>query len=294
MPMIIKHIRVFRAIIVMISSIVFLDLPINTMGQTAVNYNSLIKLKKGYQIYTYQKPRKGFTNSFFILPPGLPAVIDNGGIFAAGFNSWIIPPANSAYPIMSADIRKESKDTSLFVLKADVKHKKMLIQCSRGLMNNDTVHSLFQIPYGLYSLRSFQNKKIALWGINDKGFQIWLSDYQSITPLLQSQQVINDVDFLDSNTVIASIDSSVIKLGIHSSPKTLLKLDLPIEAIAVDRTNDGSLYVSTSSGILHFFSFEADDYDIVTMAIHGKLQIYQNKLFVLWREKNQVVEIKLK
>jgi hypothetical protein len=90
------------------------------------------------------------------------------------------------------------------------------------------------------------------------------------------------------------MDSSIMAIGTKKAPEVLFKLDMLVESISIDKSNDGAVYASTPAGIVRFNSLDKDDVDVITKEIHGKIRVYQNRLYVLWTEKNQVVEILLK
>lgn len=97
---------------------------------------------------------------------------------------------------------------------------------------------------------------------------------------------INDKDIVFSNK------HTIITMGLKKAPSEIIKIDLSIDGLAMHQ--DGTLFVSTENGILHYPNAEkVEDTRVITYGIHGKLRRFGNSLYVLWKEDHQVLKIKL-
>jgi hypothetical protein len=256
---------------------------------TSQDLSPLINLKKGYKAHAYPNTKKKPV-TFSILQPGFPLVPINGGVYIAGYKSWLLSPRYPA--VYSAVENINSKDSSIIILKNSTYRKKVLIQRLRKISENDTISSMVNLSYGLYDVKSVNEKRFYIWGIDKKSTNLWSCDFKTLTPIFTTLSFIQDVEVINENNVLMAIDSSIVTVGLKQAPKELLKLDDFIDGIAIDK--DGTAYVSTPKGVLHFTSLEEDDFDVITNKIHGKLRIFNNNLYILWLEANQVVEIKLR
>lgn len=248
-----------------------------------------VSLKKGIQAYDF--PRSKFPAfSFAVIEPGFPVVPLEGGVYVAGFGWWLAKPQVPL--IVSMAQCEKDPDSTILVVKNDATKKKTLLQKVTGLGKEGKVRSSLTLPYGVYDIVSVDNSVCYLYGVDSLGFHLYQSDFSGLYPIFHSNERINDVDLVNENNVLLAIDSSVVLVGLQQAPKNLIKLDVPVDGVA--RENDGTLYVSTPQGILHFSSLEDGDFDVITSEIHGNLQIRNGRLFVLWGEHFKVVEIKLR
>lgn len=262
---------------------------LTTYGQKEVDYTRFIMLKKGYKVYPYPETSLK-TNNFMILEPGLPVLPLLGGLYAPSLKTWLADPAKPY--ITASDQFLTTKDTFLQVLKTDPAAKSVWLQKVKRLDNNNQYPALCKLPYGQYDFKLSVAGNAFIWGVDSAASHLWFFDNKQIKMLYTTTKYLSDLAVVNDANVLVAQDSTVWLIGCAQPPKVFIKLDLPIDGLSL--TDDGTLFVSTVRGILHFYSAEADDFDVVTKTIHGRIRIYRNKLFVLWREKNQVVEIKLK
>jgi hypothetical protein len=262
---------------------------LTVLGQKP-DLSPLIALKKGYSTDAFPPFQKDRLNTFAIAPPGYSLVITRGGCYLAGFKSWLVPPHTC--PLIAIVPNRNDPDSSLLLLRVDAKNKRTLLQKSRRFNKIDTIHSLVTLPYGIYDLLPIDKDAVGLWGYSENGSRVWISDLKTLTPVYNSTAVIRDAALVKKDCFVLAIDSSLVLVGTHTAPKELIHTDMLIESVAAD--TDGTLYVSTEKGILHFSSTDKDDFDVITRVIHGHLRIYNSQLYVRWRETNEIVQIKLK
>lgn len=251
---------------------------------------NMILLKKGYTVNRFPHYTNDKVSTFSIADPGYSFVVTRGGCYLAGFANWLIQPQRQ--PIISIVQNKNDPDSTLLIVRLNLHTKKTLIQKLSQFNKVDSIHSLVDIPFGVYDLISANRDLIYLWGTNSEGSHVWMSNLQNLTPIFSSRAEINDIALVKGGLVLMAIDSSLVLTGQKYAPKELIKIDMKIESVAVDK--DGTVYISTPKGVVHFNSTDQDDFDATTRSIHGKIRIYQNRLFVRWSEKNEIVEIKLR
>jgi len=265
---------------------------LDSYGQQNLEYEKLIRLKKGYKVLLYPNSFKQAVSALSIMDPGLSLISLNGGIYIPGLRKWLIEP-NLQKPILASSFFLNATDTILLLVTYDSQRQKMLVEKTKYIDNSDSSIRLFNMPVSQYSVRVYDDKTFFLWGIVEGTSAIWKSDFKRITPIFYSSSTIKDVDVINENNLIVALDSSVVRVGMNVAPETLFKIDLPVESVAIDKYGEGAVFVSTSKGIVRFNSVDKDDVDVITEVIHGKLKIFQNKLFILWAPQNQVVEIKI-
>jgi len=259
----------------------------------APDYQRLIKLKKGYTVYPYPNKGRHSVAGFSVMDPGLALVPLRGGLFVPAFSNWLLMP-DTTQPIIGSTYLIDEADTSLLLLKVDLSRRKVVVQKTKYLHLKDSAKGVFNMPLSRYDIRACNTQTFFLWGDVPNGSALWKSDFKSVTSLFTSSLAIRDVDFINENNLLLAVDSTIIGVGLKKSPQVLFKMDFPAESVCIDKLGTGAVYVSTPAGILRFNSLEEDNVDVVTERIHGKIRIYQNKLFVLWSEMNQVIEIMLK
>ncbi|NCI45239.1 hypothetical protein [Sediminibacterium soli] len=261
----------------------------NSFSQTNNELAKLISLKKGFRVYDLPQskiPAAGF----FVLEPGVAVVPSDGGLFMPAIKKWLMLPGLPG--IVSADQVIDKKDSALALIKVDPKNSRILLQKNYALHLNDSSGSLAKMPFGFYDLRVAASNRYYIWGAEPAGSKLYVYDNIKLRMLYNSAKNIKEIDLLDENNVLMIEDNNVLAVSFNQPPKTLLKIDQEIDGIATD--SDGSVYISTTKGILHYASLDDDDFDIVTNVIHGKLRIYRGRLFILWKEQGKMVEIKLK
>jgi hypothetical protein len=250
----------------------------------------LITLKKGYSTDAYPPFQKDRCDAFAIAPPGYSLVVTRGGCYLAGFKTWLVAPHTC--PLIAIEPNRNDPDSALLLLRIDVKNRRTLLQKSRRFNSIDSIHSLVILPFGIYDLLPIDRNAVGLWGSSENGSHVWISDLKTLTPVYSGTAVIRDAALVKKDCFVLAIDSSLVLVGTHTAPKELIRIDMNIESVAAD--TDGTLYVSTEKGILHFSSMDKDDFDVITKVIHGHLRIYNSQLYVRWRENNEIVQIKLK
>jgi hypothetical protein len=266
---------------------------VNCFGQTQANYRELIKLKKGHRIYNYPNSLGLKMTVMTVMDPGLCVIPLNYGLFVTGLSSWLAKP-DPKNPILGASFLNSNGDTAMVLLRLDRTRNKVVVQKAYSLSSPAGSKNLFSMPVSRYDLRVMNEKNLFLWGEFDGGSALWKSDYSAVNTVFYTSSVIRDMDYINEKNYVLALDSSVVGLGDKKSPEVLVQFDLPVESVAVDRLNSGAVYVSTRAGVVRVNSLEEEDMDVITTGIHGKLTIYQNRLFILWAEKNQIVEITLK
>ncbi|MGI4863788.1 MAG: hypothetical protein ACRYFZ_07665 [Janthinobacterium lividum] len=243
-----------------------------------------IATKKGYEQNPYPKV-KNITN-FTIMYPGIALVPAGGGIFMAGWQKWFLNPAREN---LTFAVDYCEADAS-FYLFTTTKTKSVILKLTENEQSPYT--KVLEMPLGIYGLKAISPQAFWIWGQQGASWCIWKYDAKALKLVYQSAAVIRDVAPLNERTLAVATDHSIITLSQGDAATEIIKMDAQIDGVAID--TDGTLFVSTEKGILHYLSPElADDAEIVTYGIHGIVRRYQKSLYVLWREANQVVEIKL-
>lgn len=249
-----------------------------------VEAKELININKPFDQNLFPKVTHAIHN-FAIIDPGISVLPIAGGIYIAGWNKWFLNP--SAKSIVHA-IGYLPKDTAVYLI-AEKENRKILLQL-KGSEEKSAPVFLANLPAGSYSLKCVNKNLIYILGKQDKLWKVWKYDGKALQPFFTSDIAINDMATTATDVVMA-IGNAIVYYGPKVS-REVIKLDLKIDGVAID--TDGTLYVSTEKGILHYLSPEyISDADIVTSYIHGKLMIYKKTLYVLWREQNQVLELEL-
>ncbi|WP_199139632.1 hypothetical protein [Pedobacter sp. ASV12] len=249
-----------------------------------IDVKELININKPFEQSLFPKVSHAIHN-FAVIDPGLSVVPIAGGIYIAGWKKWFLAP--SAKSIVHA-IDYLPNDTSVYLI-AEKEGKKMLLQLN-GAATNNTPVLLAYLPGGSYNIRCVNKNLMYIMGRQDKLWKVWKYNGKELQLFFESEIAINDMA-TTTTAVVMAIGHTVVYYGPKVS-REVIKLDLKIDGIAI--AADGTLFVSTEKGILHYLSPEyISDADIVTSYIHGKLRVFKNTLYVLWREQNQVLELGL-
>jgi hypothetical protein len=246
----------------------------------------LLQTKKGFEENHYPPSKSGSFN-FTIIDPGIALVPVGGGVYMAGWKQWYIPPVKSNMPFATD---YSVRDSGLYFFTVN-KTKCMVIKAS----NSKTVpgfKKILEMPYGNYSLKVVNPNFIWIWGQQNGVHCVWKYDMKELKLFYISPAAIVDLAAINQNDIVIATKTTVITMGLKRPGKEIIKMDVAIDGLAMH--NDGTLFVSTDRGILHYLSPEVvDDANVITYGIHGKLRRYGNNLYVLWKEDNQVLKIKL-
>lgn len=249
-----------------------------------IEVKELINVNKPFDQNLFPKVNHAIHN-FAIVDPGLPVLPIAGGVYIAGWKKWLLSP--SAKSIIHA-IDYLPQDTSIYLI-AEKEGKKILLQLKERSSGNVTNY-LTALPNGSYNIKCAGKNLIYVIGKEDKLWKVWKYNGNQVQVFFESELPINDIATIGTDIVMA-IGNTVIYYG-PKVAKEVIKLDIKVDGVAID--TDGTLYVSTEKGILHYLSPDyISDADIVTSYIHGKLKVHKKTLYVLWREQNQVLELEL-
>lgn len=256
---------------------------INAYAQN-IEVKELINVNKPFDQNLFPRVNHAIHN-FTVMDPGIPVLPIAGGVYIAGWKKWLLNP--SAKSIIHA-IDYLPKDTSIYLI-AERESKKMLLQLKETGSGNAT-HYLTALPTGCYNIKCAGKNLIYLIGKEDKLWKVWRYNGNQVQVFFESELPINDIATIGMDIVMA-IGNTVVYYGPKVS-REVIKLDIKVDGVAID--TDGTLYVSTEKGILHYLSPDyISDADIITSYIHGKLKVYKKTLYVLWREQNQILELEL-
>ncbi|UOQ96716.1 hypothetical protein MUN81_15885 [Hymenobacter sp. 5317J-9] len=204
----------------------------------------------------------------------------------AGWNKWFLAPSKQN---LTFAIDYCEADMSFYFFTTN-KTQSVLLKLTDN--EQSPYVKVLEMPVGIYSLKVVSPKAIWVWGQQGESWCIWRHDGTQLKLVYKMKQVIRDIAPINEDNVVVATSRSVITLGVTHAPKEIIKMDAELDGLAV--SPDGTLFVSTEKGILHYLSPEmVDDAEIVAYTIHGKLRRYRKSLYVLWREDNQVLEIKL-
>jgi hypothetical protein len=246
----------------------------------------LIGTKKGFDENTYPVVKHTIFN-FTVIDPGVALVPAAGGIYMAGWKKWFLTPSKINLPYA---VDYLPADSSLYFFAA-TKTKCIVVK----LVGPDTAPSfkkILEMPVGNYNLKCATPNLIWIWGKQNGVSCIWRYDMQQLKLFYISPTDIVDLSASGENDIVIATKNTVVTLGLKHSPKEVIKTDIPIDGVAADF--DGTLYVSTQKGILHYLSPELiSDADVITYGIHGMLRRYGKGLYVLWRENNEILKINL-
>lgn len=249
-----------------------------------IDAKELININKPFDQNLFPKVKHAIHN-FAVIDPGISVLPIAGGIYIAGWNKWFVGP--SAKSLIHA-IDYLPKDTSIYLI-AEKENKKMLL-LMKETGGKSTTLNLANLPAGSYNLKCVSKNLVYILGKQDKLWKVWKYDGKALKLFFESDIAINDMAPTATDLVMA-IGNTIAYFGPNAS-KEVIKLDIKIDGVAID--TDGTLFVSTEKGILHYLSPDyISDADIITSYIHGKLMIYKKRLYVLWREQNQVLELEL-
>lgn len=269
----------FRYLLVILTLLVGL----NANSQN-IEVKELININKPFDQNPFPKVKHAIHN-FAVIDPGISVLPIAGGVYIAGWNKWFMGP--SAKGLIHA-VDYLPKDTSVYLI-AEKENKKMLLLMKETAGKN-TTSNLANLPAGSYNLKCVAKNLIYILGRQDKLWKVWKYDGKGLKLFFESDIAINDMAPTATDLVMA-IGNTVTYFGPNVS-KEVIKLDIKIDGLAID--GDGTLFVSTEKGILHYLSPDyLSDADIITSYIHGKLRIYKKTLYVLWREQNQVLALAL-
>lgn len=245
----------------------------------------LVLLKKGFDQNHFPAAKSVF--NFAIMEPGVVLVPIAGGVYIAGWKKWFLSPSKASLPFAVDYCTADSS----FYLFATNKTKSYILK-STGNDKKSSFKKILDMPLGIYGLKAISPQSVWIWGQQDESWCLWKFDSKQLKLIFKTELAIKDVAPLSDNNVVVATTNSIITLGVAHAPKEIIKMDTEIDGLAVH--SDGTLFVSTGKGIVHYLSPEfVDDAEVVTYGIHGTLRRHRKSLYVLWREDNQVLEIKL-
>lgn len=238
------------------------------------------------EFFAYQYPQsKFYVTNFSVLDVGIILIPFEGGVFTAGLDAWFIKPIKDK--IIGSEVN--NADTSLIILLG--LPDKIAVQKIKNINGQTLRTSLFNLPLGVYSLKVFKDR-IFVWGVNQNGWNIWNYYDQEIANIYSSRIPIKDLDMISEKQVLFTCGKSVMCIDLEKGVRKIMDFDIAIDGLAISEA--GQLYLSCAKGV---FEMQEENKKwsskIQTNVIHGPLRIFNNNLFVLWRENNQILEIKL-
>lgn len=197
-----------------------------------------------------------------------------GGIVAAGWNFWVVPPRTPPVTSIACD---EAGD--LFYLRDQ----------SVTFVPVSGESTSVSLPSGDWHLASTIDPAIWIWGtLRDGNAAILHWDaQQGLASLYVGPGTIEALAPFQTTGVIAVVDH-VITLWRGETPEAIGRLEVAVDGIALGE--DGSLYLSGPGGVARKTSLDSPA-ELVTRSVHGALQLRGDQLYVLWPEGHSVVRL---
>ncbi|MCX6249437.1 MAG: hypothetical protein NTX61_01675 [Bacteroidetes bacterium] len=262
---------------------VVLILILFALNQTIAQSISIISEKYNLEYLNYPKVDYTLTN-FEILNIGLPCIPMVNGIFSPG-TGWLMKPTANYF--INA-ITKTQEDNSIYLI-GSTRDSMFILREFPKIEKKETM-KIAVIPYGYYNMVSFGTDSIFFWGLKDSTWHISYYNGREIRTILSQKEPVTNVIPLSKNTFAYSTTKDIILVQPDTIPIRILNSEIPIESFVFGK--DGFLYLSLSNGI--FRTNKMTPAQPVVWGIHGLLKSYNNYIFVLWQEKNQVVVLKPK
>ncbi|KUG09122.1 hypothetical protein [Solirubrum puertoriconensis] len=245
----------------------------------------LIANNKGYVSNAY--PKSNLIQSFSVMEPGIVLTPVFGGIYMAGWNKWLIKPSVN------------NKIQSINYCRADSIIQFIALDSTKASLyfvdnvNNETViKSVATLERGIYDLKAISSGLIWIWGQKSGKWTLWRYASSKLREIYSTNQVIVDVDIINSDNIILATANSIITVGVYRKPVEIINTTSHIDGLALH--HDGTLFVSTHQGVVQYLSPESDsDAEVITYGIHGRLKRFKNKLYILWKENNTVLELNI-
>lgn len=235
-----------------------------------------------YKDYNYPAVKSLLIN-FSVLAPGIIMLPLQGGIYMPNFNSWYLKPSKE--PLLSASTNLA--DATLYYCK-NLLDLSMILQVSKNNNTNQvTVVDTFEL--GFYNVITAGHETYYVIGLNAKGYHIWERENGKRQLLFESNKPISAFTAINKDAYIMCWDKKLVLMRKGSKPVVLGAFETAADGIAVD--GNGKIFVSSGNMIYRIES--KDKFKPLLAGIHGVLQYFSGKLYVLWQEKSKIIAFNL-
>lgn len=258
---------------------IFLILVIAIMQHSVTFSQEIYNLKKVNKLLYPNSIYK--INNFVVRGNGVVYLPLEGGIYMPGLNCWYLKPSQKTMILDMAQTLEGNdilyiigKNTQKIILHDDKEPFKALTDLEKG--------EFYLVPI---------NKDLVyiIGKHEDDGFGIWRFFNKKIQNIFKSRSPITICAALDKNTLVFSIDKSLILFKVGKTPKIILQTDADIDGLAI--TTEGNIFISTLEGVYRLN--KNSKVDIIALGIHGSLKYHNSKLYISFQAKNLLLEIAL-
>jgi len=218
--------------------------------------------------------------NYDILDNGLICIPLYNGIYIAGIDSWLIEPVDKNLVVA---LCKSNFDNSIYIIKGN--SDTMFIERRFPKIENKQPQRITDITPGFYNLQCFGVDSLILSGINDTLWSIYTYNGKKIDTLLTQTEPITGIFMLNRNSFIYSTTKDIILVQPDTDPIRLIESEVPIESFAF--SEDGYMYISIDNAIYKYNSLTA--IEPVILGINGLLKSFNNSIYVLSQERNQII-----
>lgn len=222
-------------------------------------------------------------NSFCVLGNTLVNIPLRGGIYDLVLQTWLISP-KANLQILDYDIC--TTDTSLLL----AMKKDSLIILAKGKQGAGQYLSktYATVPGGFCQLASIGQDSFFVWHYNREVSSIYLySNEGGLKPLLITHDIITAFYPLNSTAFLFATGTSLYSLSARENPVALKKFPADIDGIT--QNHSGQLLISTFNGI--YAIHENKKICLLTNEFHGIMKYGKDKLFVLDRSRNKIIQL---
>lgn len=275
-----------------ISLLLVLTGPVICVAQTRESLHKLITGKLGYRIFDLPKDVRAVTSITPITSEQISFSAD-GKVYLAtsGSDESLLMYRAAGAGITSVSPFISKKD-SCIILTLVTPRKTYLTRSD--ILPMDTAAAVGILPAGIYESKNLHGKCLLIYGVTRKNSRgvVWSFDATGIKTVFVSQNAVTGLVIGQSDEIFASSGHNIYALDLDGKKKPTIinSWKEPISGLARDPVL--GWFVSLSSQIVRLPDPGKGE-SVFAKTITGPLAISDGHLFVLWRERKQIVRIQI-
>ncbi|MBL0031038.1 MAG: hypothetical protein IPP27_02250 [Bacteroidetes bacterium] len=238
------------------------------------------------EIEFYPMPSGYFIPNLSLIRPDIFVVPSKGGLFSPNKQQWIFKTNDT---ILSAEFSSISK--SLLITTIQNGYYEILNSFHDSIHDRDTITPLLLTYNIIFNAKPSNFKKDMYYFImgSDKYYLCSLFD-KEIDTLFSADKMITDFKIIDTTTLLYCVQDKVMRYKLGEKPTIIFDaLNQNIYGLTGDKNN---LYFSLDSGIVKINRDQRSEY-ILGKGIKGKIQIFNNRIYVLDSDDRKLYSVAL-
>jgi hypothetical protein len=236
-----------------------------------------------YSTLTHEySPRALPPNNFAVAGPGFALVPLFGGIVVAGFHGWYLPPQTDPVQCVAA----VAKTGTVYFVESGADGDRIARIDGGPASGRKTV--LATIPGGAYQMTAAADE-LLVWGRDrSQTWHLWIQqEGQSLRELVKGDAAISAAATVGSSEIVVAMGDDLLVLRRGAAPLRIAHPRKVIDGLAAGR--DGRLFFSSGDAIYQLKDMKTAE--VVALGLHGPLAMAGGNLYVLARDRHEVLEV---